>query len=140
MISSVNIEVLIILLMVSVAILSILVLSIARYRLTREKNKFKKEHIALLINDNKMIEMMVPINERKQLQSINQYSVRRQTETFHPTMETNEDYYESILSTTELPYYPVRETTFQSPAKTRIQVITDSNEDDCSIESELKYI
>ncbi|CAF3676437.1 unnamed protein product [Rotaria socialis] len=121
------------------ALLSVLVLTTVRYRLLKDKNKFKKEYMALLINTNKMIEMVVPINQQKQ-QLVGQYAVKIRTETFHSSLDTNEDYYESILSTNDLPYYSVRETIFQPYPKATRQLISDSKGAVFSTEPEIKYI
>ncbi|CAF3499950.1 unnamed protein product [Rotaria sp. Silwood1] len=121
------------------AFLSIIVLTILRLRLAKDNKKFKKEYIALLINPNKMIEMMIPINEQRQ-KPIGQYAIPIQTETFYPCIETNQDYYQSILSTNDIPYYPVRETIFQSYPKSTHQIIADINEDNYSDEHDTKFI
>ncbi|CAF2650453.1 unnamed protein product [Rotaria sp. Silwood2] len=121
------------------AFLFIVVLTILRLRLAKEKNKFKKEYIALLINSNKMIEMMIPINEQRR-KSIGHYAIPIQTETFYPCIETNQDYYESILSMNDIPYYPVRETIFQLYPRSTHQMITDLNEENYSDEHGTKFI
>ncbi|CAF2047087.1 unnamed protein product [Rotaria magnacalcarata] len=125
--------------MLSMALLSILVLTIVRYHLSIDKNKFKKEYMALLINTNKMIEMVVPINKQKQ-QLVGQSTVKIRTETFHSSLDTHEDYYESMLSTNDLPYYSVRETIFQPHPRSTLKLISDSKGATLSTEPEIGYI
>ncbi|CAF1447704.1 unnamed protein product [Adineta steineri] len=49
--------------------------------------------------------MKIPINEYKE-KLIDQYSIATETETLHTSNETNEDYYQSILSKNDIPYFP----------------------------------
>ncbi|CAF0730059.1 unnamed protein product [Rotaria sordida] len=125
--------------MLFMALFSIVVLTIIRFHLSKENKKFKKEYMALLINSNKMIEMMIPINEQRQ-KSIDQYTTQIQTETFHPCFETNQDFYESILSMNDIHHFPVRETIFQLCPKSIPQMVTNLNEENHSDEQEIKFI
>jgi hypothetical protein len=86
-----------------------------------------------------MIEMKVPINEQKE-KSMDQYSIAIDTETLHPSVDTNQDYYQSILSMNEASYFPVRETIFQIHPRFLSQMIIDLKQRTYSNKNEMKFI
>jgi hypothetical protein len=139
MISSASIDILIISWIISVTLILILVLTILRSCLLKENNNSEKRYTALLINPNQMIEMKVPVNEQKE-KSIDQYSIAIDTETLHPSVDTNQDFYQSILSMNESPYFPVRETIFQIHPRFLSQMIIDLKQRTYSNKNEMKFI
>jgi hypothetical protein len=54
-----------------------------------------------------------------------EYSIPIQTKILHPTVETDEAYYQSILSMHDILYFPVRETTFQMHPRLALQMVMD---------------
>ena len=113
MMSLENIDILILLLTLFTAVTCIFILAILRFRLARDKCQSRKSYAALLIDANDNVDMIIPIIEQKP-PSLEHYSRVIQTETLHPCVETNAEYFQSILSDNDVPYYPVREIQFTS--------------------------
>ncbi|CAF1197966.1 unnamed protein product [Adineta steineri] len=83
--------------------------------------------------------MKIPINDYKE-KLIDQYSIATETETLHTPNETNENYYQSILSKNDIPYFPVREINFQKYPRSIYQMITDIKKGSYSNKNEMKFI
>lgn len=117
-ISSVRVDILVISLIFAAVFLLLFIFITFRWLLSQQTHAFNKNYTALLINFNQMIEMKIPFIQRKSGTDFGNYSRPTQTETYHLCEEANSDFYRSVLSMSELPYYPVRETVFDDEAKT----------------------
>ena len=127
---SVKFDILIISLILSAVFLFLFALIMFRWYLSRKNKYLNKNYTALLINFNEMIEMKIPfIQQADKQEELDQYSRTVQTETYHLCENSNSDFYRSILSKNELPYYPVRETVFHTDRQHRSQRIIDSAQD-----------
>lgn len=119
--SSEHIDVLIIFLTLISAVICMVVLTIFRLRLSKAHRQSRKSYAALLIDAEDNVDMIIPIIEQKPV-PIEYYSRMIQTETIHPSVETDPDYFHSILSNDDQPYYVVREIQFASCERTPTEV------------------
>jgi hypothetical protein len=109
--------------MLSIGFILIFLLIIWFYLSSGNQNS-KKNYTALFINSKEMVEMKIPMNKQKQISSDN-YSIPIQTETLYSSVETNQDFYQSILTRSDVPYFPVRETIFQKDLRLKSRMIID---------------
>lgn len=126
MIAYVDVNVFIIAVMVLITLVCLIILSVLRFRLSDMNLKLRKSYAALLINPKHTVDMIIPINEQRK-QTPNHYARCTQTETIHPSIQTNDDYYQSILSNSDVPYYPVRETNYCALSRIAAQMNIDVN-------------
>lgn len=121
-----KLDLLIILLTLVTAVVSIFILAILRFCLVTRRRQSRKSYAALLIDADDNVDMIIPIVEQK-LPSLDHYSQRIQTESIHSSVDTNPDYFQSILSSNDQPYYTVREINFSSGAKSPSHMNIDVN-------------
>ena len=122
MISMKSLDIAIIIFAVVLAIICITILSILRCRLLNEKNSLKKSYAALLLDSDHHIDKIIPIHHKQILEN-SACTEMCQTQTMHPSVETDEDYYHAILATNDTPYFFSRETKIcPFPRRTNLKI------------------
>lgn len=121
-----KLDLVIIFLTLVTAVICVFILAIFRLCLANGRRQTRKSYAALLIDANENVDMIIPIVEQK-VPSLNHYSRIIQTESIHSTVDTNPDYFQSILSNNDQPYYSVREINFSSVGKSPSDMNIDAN-------------